>query len=249
MLRVNRRTLLKGGAGTVAGLVGAGGSVLAQATPEATPALEPLVSTPKFEVLFIRHGESEVNVLPPEQLGTAVDDGVTYPLTLLGIQQVNDLAQTLANRTISAVVTSTRLRCLQTADAIAFSKGLSLKLAPEIVEVNLSGATGFEEIQQVLQAWMSGDAEAKTATGETLTQITARALPFLQQTIDEYSAYPATLVIVAHGGILMSMLPLLFSNVSPAFAATNSFPNTGVATGELQDGTLVCTDWLGLQPE
>jgi broad specificity phosphatase PhoE len=235
-MKLNRRTVLTGiaAAPVVAGL----STLLAPAQAK---------TKKKFEVWFIRHGESVINVNPDPAIG---DDGVTYPLTLTGIEQVKTLADGFKGVSVSAIYTSTRLRTVQTADAISFRKKLPLQLAPQIVEVNFSGSTSSAEVFGILQAWLiDGQLDAKTATGEAYTDLQARFVPFVSETIANYTEQPGVLVFVAHAAILISMLPLIFKNVSPAFALANFPPNTGIIKGEWVDGNLVCTDWLGKAPE
>lgn len=65
------------------------------------------------------------------------DEGVSYPLTAKGVAQANRLATALDDEPVIAIYTSTLLRTVQTTDAIAFRKGLTLNLAPEIVEIGV----------------------------------------------------------------------------------------------------------------
>lgn len=211
----------------------------------------------KFEVWFIRHGESEVNVLseqpnlPPD---LPADEGVTYPLTLKGIQQVKDLASSIQDIHVSAIFTSTRLRTVQTADAISFVKNIPIKLAPQIVEVNFGtlaspSSSAQQEIFQILTDWLiNKQYDKKAPDGESYEDLRERFVPFVTQTIKQYSSIPQVLIFVAHGGILATMLPLLFKNVSGEFALANILPNTGIVKGELRHRYLVCTDWNGKEP-
>ena len=216
----------------------------AQATPASSPVSPlPQGSAPVFNVLFIRHGESYVNVLPPEKL-TTPDDGVSYPLTPKGVQQVNALANLLGNTEISAIYTSTRLRCIQTADAVAFAHGLDINLLPEIVEIS-ANLQDQAAIFPVLKAWAEGD-HAATAPGlETFQSQLDRFFPAVPDIIQQYVEIPKTLVFVAHGGILWDMLPVLFTNLDAKWAFQYPIPNTGIISGRFEDGTLICTSWCG----
>lgn len=132
MNTVSRRTMIASMAGGVAGSTVLPAVLRASAPPDSeVPVLPMLASTDEFNVLFIRHAESVVNVAPEPGV---LDDGVTYPLTALGVSQLSTLVHELSNIDISAIYSSTRLRCLQTADGIALDHGLTINLAPEIVE-------------------------------------------------------------------------------------------------------------------
>ena len=116
---MNRRTLLGSG---VAAVLGAGVGNAFRVEAQATPAVE---ANPAFRVLFIRHAESQINELraieiPGQPLPP--DSGVSYPLTQEGTQQAIALAELLRDVDLQAIYASTRLRALQTADAIAFAQ-------------------------------------------------------------------------------------------------------------------------------
>ena len=124
---MNRRKLL----GTSASLVlGSALRADARATPEAD-------ATPDVRVLFIRHAESRINELPLIDTSgqpLPADSGVSYPLTQAGMEQATALGERLRAVDLRAIYTSTRLRAVQTADAIAFAHAMTIELAPEIVE-------------------------------------------------------------------------------------------------------------------
>jgi broad specificity phosphatase PhoE len=256
MSTVSRRMLLKGAAtAAVAGLSSHTGGVAAQATPEATPGALPEAAPRGFQVVFIRHAQSEANVAKAQPgVAPLADEGVTYPLTELGVEQAIARAESLATVPISAIYSSTRLRCIQTADAIAFRTKEVVRLAPEIVEVDVGpNVVGSDEetAQQILavwQEWIAGHFDARFPSGESLNEVLARFVPFVTAGIAEHAASPETLVFVAHAITLGAALPFVFANVSQQFALENVFMNTGMARGELRDGRLVCTDWQGVPP-
>ncbi|MDF5733840.1 MAG: histidine phosphatase family protein [Rhizonema sp. PD38] len=237
MKRLNRRTIIKAIAAAPA-FVGLS-ALLSKA--KAT-------NGSKFEVWFIRHGESEINVLP-QQSDLPLDEGVTYPLTVKGIQQVKDLALSIKDIDVSAIFTSIRLRTVQTADAISFEKNIELQLAPPLVEVNFGTTASQQQIFQILADWLlNGLYDVKVPGGESYNEQRERFIPFVTQTIEKYSSTPQVLIFVAHGAILATMLPLLFKNVSGQFSLANILPNTGIVKGKLLHGHLFCTDWNGQKP-
>ncbi|MGB3327892.1 MAG: histidine phosphatase family protein, partial [Thermomicrobiales bacterium] len=222
-------------------------------TPVASPAagsattLPVVEATDQFNVLFIRHAESEENVAP---VPGVADDGVSYPLTRLGMEQANALAATLGAIPVSAILTSTRLRCIQTAQAVGLSHVVPLTLAPGIVETNFGdvASRSMGEVATTMGAWALGNPDAHTDGGESLTDQLRRFLPEVQAAIATFSDRPETLVFVAHAAVLMACLPHLFANVSPVFALTNPLQYTGIVSGTIGDGALVCTAWQGIAP-
>lgn len=202
----------------------------------------------KFQVWFIRHAESEVNVLTSR--GPSRDDGVTYPLTHKGVQQAIDLADSLVDVDVSAIFTSTRLRCVQTADAIGFKKRIVLQLAPQIVEVDFGIYPGDSEALQLytstIQNWLiNKQYDTRYGEGESYNDLKARFIPSVTNIIQQYKHDPRVLIFVAHGGILGLMLPLILSNVPDDYLLSNSIPNTGIIKSEFRNEQLFCTEWAG----
>src|SRR5690349_8333842 len=91
-----------------------------------------------LQIWFIRHGESEINV--PGSPRPTPDGGVSYPLTRKGVEQARALAKALSDVPITRIYSSTYLRAIQTADAIAFDHTLTLTLAPEAIEIDFGVA-------------------------------------------------------------------------------------------------------------
>lgn len=202
-----------------------------------------------LEIWFIRHAESEVNVASKPGVP---DEGVTYPLTVKGVAQANQLADTFEDVPVTAIYSSTRLRTLQTADAIAFRKGLALNLAPEIVEIGVgadaSSGGGLEAVMAIVERWMQGEHEVRFGK-ESLIDIRRRVMPFWERLMATHGTDEGVVVVVTHGGIMGLVLPVLCDNMSVDFTSNHPMPNTGVLKTELRGDTLRCTDWNGLYPE
>lgn len=193
-----------------------------------------------FELVVIRHAEAERNPGP--------DDGFANPLTALGVEQAALLPWRFRPRDVSAVVSSTRLRTVQTADAICLSQGVPLRTDPALLEISLAGITSVDEANAVIAEWAAGNLDAKTPAGESINEARARALPAFQALIEQHRGTPSKLVVVSHGATMFGVLPALFTNVTMPFATANQPGNTGIVRGEFVDDHLVCTDWLGLPP-
>ncbi len=224
----------------------------------ATRLWEGIEPHPDFRVLFVRHAESQINVIPELEIprhALPPDNGVTYPLTVKGMQQAREIGDRLSSLNLQAIYSSTRTRCIQTATAIALPHRQSLVLAEEIVEIAFTepdasmGMIEESEVRAVMGRWAQGDIEAAPPGGESLAEVFHRFLPWSYRTIGTHAAAPGTVVIVAHGGVMAAGLTQLFPNISPAFALSNMFDNTETATGEFIDGRLVCVDWHGVSLE
>jgi 2,3-bisphosphoglycerate-dependent phosphoglycerate mutase len=217
--------------------------VVLQASAHAQNTREPL------QIWFVRHAQSELN--DDSYPHTAPDSGISYPLTERGIAQANAVADQLVGHTVLEIYTSTRLRAIQTADAIAFRQGLALKLAPEAVEIDLDSASAAIDMKGVYtdltRRWIDEkDSDARNGDGESLLDLQRRFLPFVREIMNRHADDSGTIVIVSHSATLALMIPMLAANVPPKFALTHSLPNGSIVKTELRDGRLHCTGWADI---
>jgi probable phosphoglycerate mutase len=202
----------------------------------------------RLQIWFIRHAESEINL--PNAPRPVPDGGMSYPLTLKGVDQARTLAESLASAPILAIHTSTHLRAVQTADAIAFKRGLTLTLAPEAVEINL-GIGDSDDVRAVYmdlaQRWLvDKEMDARHGPGESFADVQRRFLPFVRELMNRHALDAGVIVIVSHSATLGFMTPVLATNIPPDFALRNPLPHTGVIRTELRDSKLFCTEWAGI---
>jgi broad specificity phosphatase PhoE len=202
------------------------------------------------QIWFVRHAESEINV--PGGPRPLPDGGVSYPLTRKGVEQAKALAEATAATPIVALYTSTYLRAVQTADALAFRHDLTLRLAPEAVEIDLGLRPGSVEdpravYLELARKWtIERDSEARHGEGESFADVQRRFLPFVREVMNRHAQDSGVVVIVAHAATIGLMLPILASNVPADYAVLHPLPNTGIVKTELRDSRLVCLDWLGI---
>lgn len=212
-----------------------------------------------FRVLFVRHAESQINIMPELEIprdALPPDSGVTYPLTPKGMTQAKAIGHKLADTNLIAVYTSTRTRCIQTATAIALPHALPIHLDHDIVEIAFidpeysMGMIEEDDIRATMGKWQAGDIDAAAPNGaESLREVFQRFIPAVQKIIAQHANQPGTLVIVAHGGVLLACLPQIFSNIDPAFAIQHMFDNTDTAAAHFIDSALICSDWHGVPLE
>lgn len=202
-----------------------------------------------LQIWFIRHAQSELNVdtLPH----TVADSGTTYPLTKQGVEQAKALAEELAATPITTIYTSTRLRAIQTADALAFKHGLALKLAPEAVEIDLGVEPDADNGRQVYldlaRKWTADkDINARHGEGESFAEVQRRFLPFVRELMNRHIDDTGVVVVVAHGATLGLMVPVIAPNVPADYVLRRPLTNTGIIKTELRDGKLFCTEWIGI---
>ncbi|MCA9858470.1 MAG: histidine phosphatase family protein, partial [Thermomicrobiales bacterium] len=180
---------------------------------------------PDFRVLFVRHAESDINIIPELEIPAQAlppDSGVTYPLSKLGTQQASAIGEKLAGTELIAIYSSTRTRCIQTATAIALHHEMTIALDDDLVEIAFidpefsMGMIQEDDVRAVMGRWQAGDIDAAAPNGgESLRQVFQRFIPAVQKIIAKHAAQAGTLVIVAHGGVMAGCLAAIFPNITP----------------------------------
>lgn len=222
----------------------AGAAVAVAALPAAAQ------SDGALQIWFIRHAESEISV--PGYPRPVPDGGVSYPLTRKGVEQAKALAEALAAAPLTTIYTSTYLRAIQTADALAFKHDLTLSLAPQAVEIDLgikldSAEDSRAVYMELARKWLvDKDVEARHGEGESFADVQRRFLPFVRELMNRHAQDSGVIVIIAHAATIGFMVPVLAGNVPADFALRHPLPNTGIIKTELRDSRLFCTDWLGI---
>lgn len=201
-----------------------------------------------LDVWFIRHAESEFNVV--EGALPFPDDGVTYPLTPKGVREAAALGAQFVGVQVDHLYSSTRLRTLLTAAAISLQTGSPVRLAPGAVEVSFGSAPDLgKDAFPVLQRWVEGDADARAHHdgAESLNDLRARFLPFWEQLVAQHGDDDGLLVLVTHGALIMFML----AELCPSLALEDGLlegrviGNAEVVKAVLEDGKLRCVSWAG----
>lgn len=115
-------------------------------------------------ILWVRHGQSTWNVFDRMQ-GQAVHP----PLTELGQQQALSVAELLADRGVTRIVSSPAVRATQTADAIAARLGLGYDLDPLLAEKDLTES--IPDVLNRIHTFLAGDTDGTTVVvshGDTI---------------------------------------------------------------------------------
>lgn len=157
-----------------------------------------------MEIIWVRHAEP-VRIAPGR--GVPADPG----LTERGHDQAQRLADWLKFEEIDAVLSSPKLRAIETAQPIADALGLDIEIVEGIVEYDAQSDSyiPMEELRATndpnLQAMADGNWEV--FGGEPAGEFRAR----IAQTVDELvAANPGRrIVAVCHGGVVNVALALL----------------------------------------
>ena len=126
-------------------------------------------------LVLARHGRTAGNVIK------ALDSRPPgMPLDEVGRAQAEDLARRLAAEPVAAVYASRATRAQQTAAPVAAAHDLSVVVIDGVQEADcgdLEGATdpaSHERFQDVYEAWLSGEFDARLPGGESALDVRAR---------------------------------------------------------------------------
>lgn len=200
-----------------------------------------------MRIYFVRHGQSEANLLREFS-----NRGLKHPLTELGRQQAHELAEALRGANVARIYTSPLQRALQTAQILSQELGVPYEETDGLREYDTgvlegrSDQAGWDIYVQVEEAWRRGEWEQRIQGGESVLDMRARFDPLIRSILREYADTPAGLVLVGHGGLYRSVLPLALANITPAFASAHGMGNTAAVIAEPAPQGLVCVDWCGL---
>jgi broad specificity phosphatase PhoE len=152
-------------------------------------------------ILLARHGESDWNRSKRWQ-GFA-----DRPLTDLGRQQAAELARRLEDTELEAVYSSDLQRARETAEIVAQSKGLTVKTAPELREVDVGSWSGLTRAEaearypDLYARWLQGGEGWED--GETYDQLGERVTSAIRRIAQNHE--DERVLVVAHGGTIRAI--------------------------------------------
>ncbi len=190
-------------------------------------------------IYLMRHGQSVVNV--EHRLTCKKLEG---DLTDLGREQAAKAGDWLRDKGITRIAHSPFHRAEQTAQIINERLNVPLSMDDDLREMNCgdlewrTDADGWHIWEGVYQRWMLGEMEAAFPGGESYRQAQERyQRALLRMKPDE------TLLLVAHGGITITVVPVLCVNAA-ALQRDRRLDNTGVVLLEpYGDGRFICRAW------
>jgi broad specificity phosphatase PhoE len=197
------------------------------------------------KLMLVRHGETASNLkmaldsLPPGP-----------PLTDLGQEQANLLADALADEPVVAVHASTAVRAQQTAAPVAARHGMAVQVVEGVQEIfcgDLEGRSDREAygvFVKTATAWAEGRLDLVLPGGENGRQVIDRCLAAIAAITKGVTE--GTVVLVSHGGAIRLMGQALAPNVTASLAAGGLLPNTGRVVLESDGDGWRCTAWSGV---
>jgi probable phosphoglycerate mutase len=199
---------------------------------------------------FVRHGESEANVLE-----VISNRGSVHGLTMKGRQQAELLADQLKREPIAYLFCSPLLRAVETAEILGEAFGLSPTINDGLREFDCGRIEGrgdpeaWEIFRTLVRKWMvDGNYEARIPGGESYLDIQARFFGMIESRINTLDASRGNVLLVGHGMVYYLMLPLLFSDIDHEFAHGHRIGNTAFAIGKGSVGRWNCQAWFGAVP-
>jgi probable phosphoglycerate mutase len=201
----------------------------------------------KMKLYFVRHGESEANILR-----VISNRGWVHPLTEKGRQQVRDLAGKLQTAGIARIYTSPLQRTVQTAEILAQTLGVEVEITGALREFDCGIAEGRADADAwQLHAWVTEEWalhhrwDSRIEGGESCLDMRSRFLPLVNGLIKDYASRPENFVLIGHGAVYYHMLTQVLVNLPDHF--NGPFPNTGYVLAEACPEGLVCLEWCGIK--
>jgi broad specificity phosphatase PhoE len=150
---------------------------------------------------LVRHAENPANITK-EFSHRKVD----YPLTEKGVLQAQQTAAYLRDKQVDEVYSSPMKRAVQTAQAIADVKGLTVTVMEEFREVDAGVLEDMPPTDEnwrtymgVVRDWFEGRPESAFPGGENYFDVERRARKAIEEILGDKNG--KGIVIVGHGGI------------------------------------------------
>jgi len=191
---------------------------------------------------FVRHGESEANLLHEFS-----NRGFKHGLTERGFQQAEQLGMKLGGVPFAKIYTSPLKRAVQTAKILKKHQDCPLEISDALREFDTGVLEGksdpesWEIHTRVFNHWLGGNWEARIPGGESHLDIQARFIPFIENLMQLFSG--KNILLVGHGGLFGSMLPLILTNLSFASIEEIRIHNAMPIIAETRPTGLFCTQW------
>jgi broad specificity phosphatase PhoE len=154
-------------------------------------------------VFLARHGEAAF------ETELMMDHGGS--LTTAGRAQARELGEKLRPEKIAHVYSSTSSRAVQTAELAAAVLGVEVTVREGLVELALGEAHGRPAGTGVftpeLEAWVSGNVEARAPGSESAAEIARRVRDVLDDLADQHRG--EAVLVVSHGGAIVATQAVL----------------------------------------
>ena len=175
-----------------------------------------------------------------------------YGLTDTGRQQAAALAARLKDIRFARTYSSPLLRAIETAEIVSHELGVPYEVADALREYDCGILEGqplqphLDDYLRLFRDWTVGKCDRCFEGGESLLDIQARFVPFIERIAHE-GGEADNILLVSHGGVLLAALPNLLTNIDRTFAYEHiRFRNTDVVVAETRPEGLVCLTWCDI---
>jgi broad specificity phosphatase PhoE len=199
-----------------------------------------------MKLYFVRHGESEANTL-----SVISNRGLRYGLTDVGRQQAAALAARLKDIRFAKIVSSPLLRAIQTAEIVSHELGVPYQVTDALREYDCGSLEGqsfqahWDDYLRLSRDWQAGKWDNHFQGGESLLDIQARFVPFIER-ITRECGEADNILLVSHGGTLLGALPIMLTNIDHSSAYAHHLGNTDIIIAEAQPHGWVCLSWCDI---
>ncbi|HSQ39110.1 MAG TPA: histidine phosphatase family protein, partial [Anaerolineales bacterium] len=162
------------------------------------------------------------------------------------------LAHELSGMRFERIFSSPVMRAVQTARILAESLQSPLEISEALREWSVGiyeGTTdpaGWDLHRQVQEDWFHHQKfDSKMPGGENFHEIRARFVPLIDKLVQQGKGTDQNYLLVAHGGLYLAMLPVIFKNIPVEFAIQYNIPHTTCSIAETRPDGLYCISWFG----
>jgi broad specificity phosphatase PhoE len=152
-------------------------------------------------ILLARHGESDWNRAKRWQ-GFA-----DRPLTDVGRRQATALAERLQETELDAIYSSDLQRAKETAEVVAYARGLTVQTTPDLREVDVGSWSGLtraeaeERFPDAYARWLNGGEGWND--GETYDEMSERVIRAIYRIAEAHDG--GRVLVIAHGGSIRAV--------------------------------------------
>lgn len=202
-----------------------------------------------MEFVFARHGHSTAN-----EQRIISNRNLPHDLTDRGRTQAHTLRERLAAAGMQpvSVYTSPIPRARQTAQILAGEGAIESSDALREIDCGVIEGRGDDDawaIHDAIEgAWGNGQIHARVEGGESLVDVQARFVPFVQAVVDRHRSGGGITLLVSDGTVLLEMLPRLLANLDFGWARASPLGNCDIVRVEPRGHDLMCTSWAGTDP-
>lgn len=181
-------------------------------------------------LVLLRHGQTEHNVAGRMQ------GHVDSQLTERGLAQAAGVAPEIARFAPDRLISSDLRRAVDTADVVGAACGRPVKLDPRLRETHLGEWQG-RSVAEIEESWPGAIAVWRSDPGwtppggESRIEVVRRSRPVVDELDEEFASdLDATVVLVAHGGLIAGLVSGLLGMPTSTWPAIGGVGNCRWAT-------------------